>query len=272
MAMPSGNALLQVGLVALVLLAGCAGTFGSAGNATTTAPADAGDASDSAPDAPLYSTPLSAETIDENHVRALERAESFTLTTNYTVWSDAANAERKQSTRRVEANVTRNARLIEKSSQSGAVRDGTATVYVDETTAPFSRLERPAAETEYYRTSGKISTNLSEYMRMDTSQFESVNFTYVGQSSTPEATLYTYRADALSQVDTEALRIPPFLTNVTDVRVTLVVSQDGVVRSLDYRLNGTARSGAVSHARISAEFSAVGSTNVTRPDWAANVQ
>jgi hypothetical protein len=270
--MPSRNALAHVGLVALLLLAGCAGAFGTAGNATTAAPSDGSDASDDAPDAPLYSTPLSADTIDENHVRALERAGSFTLTTNYTVWSEAANAERQQSTRRVEANVTRNARLIEKSSRSGTAHDGIATVYVDETTAPFSRLERPGAETEYYRSAGDISTNLSEYVRMDTSQFESVNFTYVGQSSTSEATLYTYRADALSEVDTEALRIQPFLTNVTDVRVTLVVSQDGVVRSLDYRLDGTARSGAVSHARISAEFNGVGSTNVTRPDWTANVQ
>ena len=235
--------LLGLAVVALTVLAGC-----------NAAPMDS---------EPVYGPSTTVPDVLDGHQQAIESSDSFRYNISTTI--SARNGSDQQSSQNVTARVNTatgalyvRQRLGERAVVEGYT-DGNGTAVRRVSSQGQSRVE--AVDADNVNVTGYVRPNLG-------GQFDGLNYTHRGTVERDGHLLhnYTVTSDDLGLAQSQTVG-PLSSSDVTTVESRLLVTDDGVVRSLTTRLTGQVNQNSTYVYSIDIGYDGVGSTTVTEPEW-----
>jgi hypothetical protein len=268
-------------LVVLVALSGCNAltgggtvtpTFASAGDEESAAYTDTGEA-------------LNGSTLRADHVGQLESAEAFTTTTDLRIRSGNRTARLNQTTR-VDLGAERGRQVSQLSSpqRNGSIRTDAYTL----PNVTYQRFVIASGEREtvsYRRTSPPyngtssvqpVNVTTAKNRELAESVVDSIEWTQTGVEGTDGTAVTRYVATGRENFtefrngsdisSVQGVNLSAFGQNVSEIRATMRVDENGVVREFRFRVAGTSQGRDVA-LTFTVRTTEVGSTTVSEPDW-----
>lgn len=242
-----------VAVVALLVLSGCsAGGFGGGAQTETSSNETLRG------DEPMYEAPLDGAVVAENHEAVIESAGTFTLASTTT-------QSRGDRSRTVNASVVANY-------DTGALRSTreagsrTVTTFVMANGTAYQRFEAPSGEARYRAPRRAPNVSLFASGRLD-AIVDAFEYSHVGTETVDGVETEVYEASGAQDLNESAPGFQNVDTeNVTTLESRVYVTEDGLVKRLDYEL-GLEVEGSEMTVDVTQRYSNLGGTTVSTPDW-----
>jgi hypothetical protein len=237
--------LLSLGVVALAVLAGC-----------NTAPMDS---------EPVYGPSTTMPDVLDGHQQTIESSDSFRYNASTSISARDGSDQQPSQNVTARVNTATGALYVRQRLGDRAVvegySDGNGTAVRRVSAQGQSRVETVAAD----------DVNVTGYVRPNLDgQFDGLNYTHRGTVERDGQLLHNYTVTSDGLGLAQPRTVGPFSSSdVTHVESRLLVTDDGVVRSLTTRLTGQVNENTTYVYTLDIGYDGVGSTTVTEPAWAS---